>query len=179
MNDALKFLGLFAAALSLIGFLLFSYGLPPWAIAIDAPDMPDVTLTPVPGALVQTEGLSVRFLSHRGEWTFLPLLADVERAVTTFLISGQLENTSDKPLTYVKLQFELLGEDEIVVFRDYGYNRKAEALREEAYETGQKMLADMGIEEVGVGAQDRFRFFFFKEEVPEFRSYRIRVLETR
>lgn len=158
--------------------LLLSCGPPHWAIAIDAPDMPDVTLTPVPGSLVQTEGLGVRLLSHRGQWTFLPSFAGGV-AVTTFLISGQLDNTSGKPLTYVKLQFELLGEDEIVVFRDYGYNRKAEALREEAYETGQKTLADMGIGETGVGAQDEFRFFFFKGEVPEFRSYRIRVLETR
>jgi hypothetical protein len=99
--------------------------------------------------------------------------------VPAFLISGQLENTAGKPLTYVKLRFELLGEDDLVVFRDYGYNRKAEALREEAYETGQKALADMGIEEIRVGAHDGFRFFFFKGEVPEFRSYRIRVLEIR
>lgn len=186
----------------LLGLLLLSCGPPHWAMAIDAPDMPDVTLTPVPGSLaqaeglgdypqmppgddlgvpgslVQTEGLGVRLLSHRGQWTFLPSFAGGV-AVTTFLISGQLDNTSGKPLTYVKLQFELLGEDEIVVFRDYGYNRKAEALREEAYETGQKALADMGIEEVGVGTHDGFRFFFFKGEVPEFRSYRIRVLETR
>jgi hypothetical protein len=164
---------------TLIGLLLFSCGLPHWAIAIDAPDMPDVSPIPVPGSLVQTEGLSVRFLSHRGEWTLLPLLTVTGTVVMTFLISGQLENTSGKPLTYVKLQFELLGEDEIVVFRDYGYNRKAETLREEAYETGQKVLADMGVEEIGVGAHDGFRFFFFKGEVPEFRSYRIRVLETR
>jgi hypothetical protein len=66
-----------------------------------------------------------------------------------------------------------------MVFRDYGYNRKAEALREEAYETGQKTLAEMGIEEIGVGTQDGFRFFFFKRDVPEFRSYRIRVMEAR
>jgi hypothetical protein len=162
----------------LIGLLLFSCGLPHWAIAVDVPDMPDVTLTPVSGSLVQAEGLGVHFLFHRGERAFLPLFAS-GGAVPAFLISGQLENTSGKPLTYVKLRFELLGEDEIVVSRDYGYNRKAEALREEAYETGQKALADMGIEEIGVGTQDGFRFFFFKGEVPEFRSYRIRVLETR
>jgi len=165
----------------LIGLLLFSCSFPHQtrAAAPDAPDMPDVVLTPLPGSLVQHDRLGVRLLSHRGQWTFLPLLTEGGRAVTTFLISGQLENTSDKPLTYVKLQFELLGEDEVVVFRDYGYNRKAEALREETYETRQKALADMGIEEIGVGAHDGFRFFFFKEDLPEFRSYRIRVLETR
>ncbi len=86
--------------------LLLSCGPPHWAIAIDAPDMPDVTLTPVPGSLVQTEGLGVRLLSHRGQWTFLPSFAGGV-AVTTFLIRGQLDKTSGKPLTYVKLQFEL------------------------------------------------------------------------
>jgi hypothetical protein len=97
----------------LIGFLLFSCGLLHWAIAIDTPDMPDVVLTPIPGSLVQPEGLGVRFLSHHGEWTFLPFFERAE-AMMTFLISGRLKNTSGKPLTYVKLQFELLGEDKVV-----------------------------------------------------------------
>ena len=70
-------------------------------------------------------------------------------------------------------------EDDVVVFRDYGYNRKAEALREEVYEKGQKSLQDMGVEGIGSGAQDTFRFIFFKADVPEFLSYRIRVLEAQ
>ncbi len=102
-----------------------------------------------------------------------------DSAEPILLISGQLENTSHKPVTYVKLQFKLLGEDNVVVFRDHGYNRKAAALREEAYETGQKPLTEMDVEQLGVGAQDDFRFLFFKADVPKFRSYRIRVLETR
>jgi hypothetical protein len=95
------------------------------------------------------------------------------------LIHGRLENASGKPLTYVKLQFELLGEQDVVVFRDHGYNRKAEALREEDYEAGKKAIADMGIEHLAAGAQDDFRFIFFKNDVPEFRAYRIRALATR
>jgi hypothetical protein len=95
------------------------------------------------------------------------------------LINGRLANASDKPLIYVNLQFELLGEDNVVVFRDYGYNRKAEALREEAYESGTTPLAEMGIEQIKTGAQDEFRFIFFKNDVPEFTAYRIRVLEVR
>jgi hypothetical protein len=127
--------------------------------------------------LVPTDELGVRFLAHHGEWTsFFSMSGGAEPIL---LITGQLENTSDKPVTYVKLQFELLGEDNVVVFRDHGYNRKAEALREEAYETGQKPLTEMDIEQLGVGAQDQFRFLFFKADVPEFRSYRIRVIETR
>jgi hypothetical protein len=96
-----------------------------------------------------------------------------------FLITGRLENTSDKPLTAVKLQFELLGDDNVAVLRDYGYNRKAEALRDEEYEAGKKSLADMEVEQIAAGTQDEFRFIFFKKDIPEFQSYRIRVLESQ
>ncbi len=95
------------------------------------------------------------------------------------MIAGQLENTSGKPLTYIKLQFELLNKDGVVVHRDHGYNRKAEALREEDYENGKKSLVEMNIEPITAGARDGLRFFFFKDEVPEFHSYRIRVLESQ
>jgi hypothetical protein len=92
-------------------------------------------------------------------------------------ITGKLENLKDTPLTYVKFQFELLGEQDIVVFRDYGYNRKAEPLRDEDYESGKVLLEDKRIELIG-SKEESFRFIFFKKEIPEFRSFRIRVLET-
>jgi len=142
----------------------------------DAAGIPDAP-TAVPGSLVPTDGLVVRLLSHSGEWTsFFSMSGDSEPIL---LINGRLENASRKPLTYVKLQFELLGENDIVIFRDHGYNRKAEALREEVYESGNKTLADMGVERIEAGAQDDFRFIFFKNDVPEFRAYRIRVLEAQ
>ena len=37
----------------------------------------------------------------------------------------------------------------------------------------------MGIENIAAGAQDDFCFLFFKRDIPEFHSYRIRVLESR
>jgi hypothetical protein len=95
------------------------------------------------------------------------------------LITGRLENTSGKSLTAVKLQFELLGDDNVAILRDYGYNRKAEALRDEGYESGKKSLADMEVEQMAAGTQDEFRFIFFKKDIPEFHSYRIRVLESQ
>ncbi|HXG17541.1 MAG TPA: hypothetical protein VNN62_00510 [Methylomirabilota bacterium] len=148
-----------------------AYAAPPDATGI--PDAP----TAVPGSLVPTDGLGVRLLSHRGEWTSFFSMSGGSEPI--LLINGRLENAAEKPLTYVKLQFELLGENDIVVFRDYGYNRKAEALREEAYEVGNKAPADMGVERIAAGAQDDFRFIFFKNDVPEFRAYRIRVLEAQ
>jgi len=162
----------------LFGLLLFSCNFPPLTHAAppDATGIPDAP-TAVLGTLVPTDGLGVRFLTHHGEWTsFFSMSGGAEPIL---LINGRLENTSDKPLTYVKLQFELLGEDNVVVLRDHGYNRKAEALREEAYETGKTPLMEMGVERIEIGAQDEFRFIFFKADVPEFRSYRIRMIETR
>lgn len=165
-----------------IGFVIvcafFSAALPAWSQdrLPDVQGIPDAP-TAVPGTLVPTDGLGVRVLDHRGEWTsFFSMSGGSEQIL---LINGQLENTSGKPLTYIKLQFELLGEDDVVVFRDYGYNRKAEALREDVYEKGQKPLQDMGVEGIGAGAQDTFRFIFFKADVPEFRAYRIRVLAAQ
>ena len=162
----------------LLGLFLFSCSFPGLTRAAppDTAGIPDAP-TAVPGTLIPADGLGVRVLTHRGEWTsFFNMGGGAEPML---LINGRLENTSGKPLSYVKLQFELLGEDNVVVFRDQGYNRKAEAWREEAYETGQKPLTEMDVEQLGVGAQDEFRFIFFTADVPAFRSYRIRVLETR
>jgi hypothetical protein len=155
----------------LLMFCLFSHQ----ARAIDTPDLPDAT-TPVSGSLIVVPNAGIRILTHRGEWsTFFSTSGSGE---SFFLIAGEFENTSGKALTYVKLQFELLNEDGTVVTRDFGYNRKAEALREEEYEAGKKTLTDMKVEQLPVGAKEGFRFFFFKSDIPEFRSYRIRFLES-
>lgn len=164
---------------SFLGLLLLLCGV--WsqlvpAVTPDAPDIPDAG-KPVPGSLVSADGLGARVLSHKGEWSsFFSMGGGSEEIL---LITGRLENTSGKPLTAVKLQFELLGDDNVAVLRDYGYNRKAEALREEEYEAGKKSLADMEVEKIAAGAQDEFRFIFFKKDIPEFQSYRIRVLESQ
>lgn len=161
---------------SFCGFLLVCCLLPYDSFAIDVPDLPGAGPEPMVGILVPPDGLGVRILSHAGQWA--SLFGTGGSSEPMFLISGQLENVTGKPLTYVKLQCELLGEDNVTIFRDYVYNRKAEALREEGYENGKKSLADMAIEPINAGAQESFRFIFFKSDVPEFRSYRLRVLET-
>jgi hypothetical protein len=156
-------------------FLLFI--LPVFQLhALDVPNLPDAT-QPISGSLIVPPDATIRIVSHRGEWT--AFFSTGGGGEPFFLIAGQLENTSGKPLTYLKFQFELLSKDGIVLHRDYGYNRKAEALREEDYETGKKSLAEMNIDPVAAGTQDGLRFFFFKDETPEFHSYRIRLLESR
>ncbi len=164
--------GSFAAVCTLTLLL----GLRFLTFAIDAPDLPDAS-APVSGAFVVPPDAGIRILSHRGEWS--AMFGTEGSNDPFFLVTGEYENTSGKPLTYVKFQFELLNDAGVVVTRDYGYNRKAEALREEEYESGKKSLQEMKIEKVAVGEKDGFRFFFFKADIPEFHSYRIRVLEGR
>lgn len=159
------------------GFVFALWLLPQVSSAIDVPDLPGAGPGPLVGESVATDGLGVGILSHQGQWT--SLLGTGGSSEPLFLISGQVENRAKKPLAYIKLQCELLGQENVTVFRDYVYNRKAEALREEDYENGKKTLADMQIEPINAGAQEAFRFIFFKSDVPEFLSYRIRVLEIR
>ncbi|NOT56986.1 MAG: hypothetical protein HOP18_20495 [Deltaproteobacteria bacterium] len=144
--------------------------------ALDIPNLPAVT-KPVAGTVIVPPDAAIRIVTHRGEWS--AFFSTGGGDAPFFLIAGQLENTSGKPLRYVKLQFELLNKDGVVVHRDYGYNRQAEALREEDYEKGKKSLEEMKIDSVAADAQDGLRFFFFQDETPEFASYRIRVLESR
>jgi hypothetical protein len=158
-------------------FVLFFASLPlgTWAAPPIEMNMPEA-ITPVTGAVVPGE-TKVQVISHKGEWGSMFSMEGGGEPI--FVVTGQLENHSNAPLTYVKLQCELLSEDKVVMFRDYVYNRKAEVLRDEEYETGKKTLADMNVTPIDKGAQDGFRFFFFKSEVPEFQSYRIRVLAIR
>src|SRR5262249_29243110 len=116
-----NFLGLFL-------FFFFAFLRPGFAVTPDTTDIPDAG-KPVAGSLVSpAEGMGVRVLSHHGQWSsFFSMSGESEEI---FLITGRLENTSGKPFTAVKLQCELLGDDNVAVLRDYGYNRKAEALRD-------------------------------------------------
>jgi hypothetical protein len=50
-----------------------------------------------------------------------------------------------------------------VVAREYGYNRRAEALREEALENREGSLSEIDIEPIPPGGTDSFRMFFFRE----------------
>jgi hypothetical protein len=165
------------ARLFMVALLLALFAASPdRVIAIDVQGIPDAG-KPVAGSLVPAPEVAVQVSVHKGEWSsFASMEGDAE---PIFLITGKVKNTSGKPLTYIKLQFELLDEDGGVVVRDYGYNRKAEELRDEAYESGKKTLKDMNIEPLTANAEDGFRFLFFKSDIPKFHSYRIRLLEGK
>lgn len=149
---------------------------PRWGGALDAPDIPDAG-KPVSGVLAPAPGANAQITAHKGEWSvFASMQGDAE---PIFLITGTLKNTSAQSLAYVKMQFELLDDEGVVLIRDHGYNRQAEALREEAYESGKKTLEEMAIPPLKAGVEESFRFLFFKADIPEFHSYRIRIIETR
>lgn len=154
--------------------LAFTLLMPLHSYAVDMPSIPDAGQA-VTGTVVPAPTVGVTVISPKGEWsTFASMEGDAE---PIFLITGRVKNTSGKPFTYIKLQFELLDEDGVVLLRDYGYNRKAETLREETYESGKTSLKEMAIEGLPTEAEDGFRFLFFKSDIPQFHSYRIRVLE--
>lgn len=161
----------------LVGMVFFLLSSSPrWGGAIEAPSIPDAG-KPIPGVLAPAPGANAQITTHKGEWSvFASMQGDAE---PIFLITGTLKNTSAQPLTYVKIQFELLDDEGVVIVRDHGYNRQAEALREEAYESGKKTLQEMAILPLKTDAEESFRFLFFKTDIPEFHSYRIRIMETR
>src|SRR3990172_352345 len=116
----------------------------------------------------------VRVSEHWGVWRGL-LVPGAGWNVLVFTISGALRNLTGGEFTYVKLEYELLDGGGAVVHRDFGYNTRAEALRELDYESGRKSLSEMGIAKIPGGAEEAFRFIFFRSDVPEFARYRIRV----
>lgn len=92
-----------------------------------------------------------------------------------YLITGKLRNETDGPLRYVKLAYELLDGDGNVVHRESGYNRKAEALRDEGFESGSSSLEEKKVEPVAPGETETFRMFFFREDLPRFEDFRVQV----
>ncbi|GIW41284.1 MAG: hypothetical protein KatS3mg076_1861 [Candidatus Binatia bacterium] len=123
---------------------------------------------------------AVEILSQRGYWTGLrgpDFLRDAEEG-TYFVVSGRLENRSGRALLAVKLAYELLDAEGHVVASEFGYNRRAEALREPDYEAGRLSLESLGVEPLGSGESDDFRMLFLRGDVPRFESWRVRVLEV-
>lgn len=104
-----------------------------------------------------------------------------------YRVVGDVENTSGKPLQYVKFEIDLLDKDGKVVKTMMGYNQKAEFLAGvDGFDTGEpaepfeKKLAR--VEKIPAGGKDTFRIGLGKEEIPKkpkFKSYKIRIVETK
>jgi hypothetical protein len=121
---------------------------------------------------------AVRILHQAGRWTGTAggdMLSDSTHSM--FLISGALQNAGDRPLAYVKLRFELLDSDGVVLASEYGYNHGAEDLRRPGYEAGKVGRKALHLEPIAPGAVDMFRMLFVRGSMPaHFDHWRVRVL---
>jgi hypothetical protein len=125
----------------------------------------------------------VRIISQAGRWTSLLATNELaDSSDTMFLISGEIENTSAAPVSWVKLAYELLADTtdgEVVLASEYGYNFRAEALRGPAVEAGTTPATAVPVRSLAPGEKDLFRMVFFRADVPRFDRWRVRILEVR
>lgn len=91
-----------------------------------------------------------------------------------FLISGEVRNDGSVPLADVHFVYELLA-DQVVVAREHGYNRRAEALREPAVESGAVSRESLAIAPLQPGESDLFRMVFLRGAIPSFDGWRVRI----
>lgn len=123
---------------------------------------------------------TVRILHQQGRWTGTAggdVLGDSTDSM--FLISGELQNTGDRPLAYVKLRFELLDANDTVLAGEYGYNHRAEDLRRPDYEAGKVGREALDVSPLAPGAKDMFRMLFLRGAMPaHFDHWRVRVLSV-
>lgn len=105
-----------------------------------------------------------------------------------YRVIGDVKNTSSEPLKYVKLEIDLLDADGKAVKTLEGYNQKAEFLA--GFEALDGAVVDdepfekklERVEPIPAGETDAFRIGIGKEEIPtkpKFKSYRVRIVETR
>lgn len=119
--------------------------------------------------------LPARIIAQQARWTGLAPAGELaaERA-DMFLISGEVRNDGAAPLAAVRLVYELTA-DGVVVAREHGFNRRAEALREPAVERGDVAAAALAIPSLAAGEADLFRMVFFRDAVPRFDGWRVRI----
>ncbi|MGH7857270.1 MAG: DUF3179 domain-containing (seleno)protein, partial [Candidatus Binatia bacterium] len=136
--------------------------------------------TPKPSSAAPAADSRVAIVEHEGDWadlTGVGPVGELNDAGSFYLIKGTLRNETRSPIEYVRLAYELVDAAGEVVFREHGYNRRAEALRDEAVESGEASAADP-VEPIPPSGTDSFRMFFFGDELPSFDGYRVRVDEV-
>ena len=117
---------------------------------------------------------TIRVLDHTARW-------ESGYGSTWYSVVGRLENTGDKPVAFVKLRLEVLDEAGKVVKSTDAYNESAEAMTVEVEgEPGGSTapVAAPKVKPLAAHAQERFRGGFLKEETPEFKTYRVVVVEA-
>ena len=133
-----------------------------------------------PAATPKPDPTGVRIINQSARWSGLVAIDDLaEGSESMFLISGEIENAGPVPVRWVKLGYELLRGDDVVLASEYGYNFRAEDLRSPAVEAGEIQAAEVPVQALAPGEKDLFRMVFFRCDVPPFESWRVRILEVR
>jgi hypothetical protein len=105
-----------------------------------------------------------------------------------YSVHGFVQNKSQKPIHYVKLQLELLDASGNSVYAFSGYNQKAETLGDvEGEGAGGIAKAPLDeklkkIEALQPGEKDLFRIGISKDDIPKkpkFKSYSVKIVEVR
>jgi hypothetical protein len=103
-----------------------------------------------------------------------------------YSVHGFVQNKSQKPLHYVKLQLDLLDASGKSVYSFTGYNQKAEALGEVEGSAGETKVPLeeklKKIEPLKPGDKDLFRVGVSKDDIPKkpkFKSYSVKIVEVK
>jgi hypothetical protein len=127
----------------------------------------DVTPSTTPGG--------ARIVAQQARWTSLLAIDELSAdGNSLFVISGTVRNESGAPLAHVRLVYELLAGDAVVA-SEYGYNRRAEALRDPRIEADPRAAAGLAIAPLPAGEEDLFRMAFLRGSTPRFDRWRVRI----
>lgn len=120
-------------------------------------------------------GAPAHIVAEEARWTGLAAAGELaaDRA-DMFLISGEVRNDGATALGAVRLVYELTAAGAVVA-REHGFNRRAEALRDPRVESGEVAAATLAIAPLRSGETDRFRMIFFRDAVPRFDAWRVRI----
>ena len=131
-----------------------------------------IAVTPAPSAAPPA---AARIVREEARWTSIAPVDELGSGEAgMFLISGEVRNDGGAPLADVRMAYELLA-DGVVVAREYGYNRRAEALRDPDVESGAVRREDLAIAPLQPGESDLFRMIFLRSSTPRFDTWRVRV----
>lgn len=118
---------------------------------------------------------AARIIVQQARWTSLAPAGELDAGEDgMFVISGEVRNDGAVPLADVRLVYELVAGG-VVVAREHGYNRRAEALRDPAVESGAVRRQSLAIAPLRPGEVDLFRMIFLRGAVPRFDGWRVRI----
>jgi hypothetical protein len=145
-------------------------------------------------ALLAAVGLALSLLTVRSARAEDAVIVDqkaqweISYGAVYYRVFGNVQNKSQKPIHYVKLQLDLLDANGKSVYTFVGYNQKAEALgvvEGEGAETQDKVSAEdrmKKVEPLKPGEKDLFRLGVSKDDMPKkpkFKKYSLKIVEVK